>query len=318
MSFSYSFHLSNKGNALTTVSKIGGASKHNLRLYKDTQNGNYDKSLIEILEGSDVSILDSVKKIYHEEFDEALLKYNEGKRPDRQITDYLEHVSNKKADVACELIIQVGDKDFWKGKSLEERKQMNDIFKSQIEELKRILPDFKIASAVAHYDESSPHLHVVGVPVHEGYKKGLEKQVSKRNVFTQESLKMLQDKMREHVQEQMKDKDIFKDMELKEKEKGRNKDIPKHALDDFYKLEKEIELKGYVAYLRITSDKDFYYMMASSDGINFTQLAKMEYRFLSTETIGGFTGVMLGLFAQYKEETRDSYVDVDWFEYKHP
>ena len=82
--------------------------------------------------------------------------------------------------------------------------------------------------------------------------------------------------------------------------------------------EKEIELKGYVAYLRITSDKDFYYMMASSDGINFTQLAKMEYRFLSTETIGGFTGVMLGLFAQYKEETRDSYVDVDWFEYKHP
>jgi alpha-N-arabinofuranosidase len=59
-------------------------------------------------------------------------------------------------------------------------------------------------------------------------------------------------------------------------------------------------------------------MMASSDGINFTQLAKMEYRFLSTETIGGFTGVMLGLFAQYKEETRDSYVDVDWFEYKHP
>jgi hypothetical protein len=243
MSFSYSFHLSNKGNALTTVSKIGGASKHNLRLYKDTQNGNYDKSQIEILEGSDVSILDDVKKIYHEEFDEALLKYNEGKRPDRQITDYLEHVSNKKADVACELIIQVGDKDFWKDKTLEERKQMNDIFKSQIEELKRILPDFKIASAVAHYDESSPHLHVVGVPVHEGYKKGLEKQVSKRNVFTQESLKMLQDKMREHVQEQMKDKDIFKDMELKEKEKGRNKDIPKHALDDFYKLEKEIELK---------------------------------------------------------------------------
>ncbi len=246
MSFSYSFHLSNKGNALTTVSKIEGASRHNLRLYKDIENGNYDKSKIEILEGSEVSILDSVKEIYHKEFDKSLEKYNEKKRPDRQITDYLEHVSNKKADVACELIIQVGDQNFWEGKSLEERKQMNDIFKSQVEELKRILPDFKIASAVAHYDEKSPHLHVVGVPVHEGYKKGLERQVSKRNVFTQDSLKMLQDKMREHVQEQMKlpeNRKLFEGMELKEKEKGRNKDIPKHALKEFYELEKEIELK---------------------------------------------------------------------------
>ena len=41
----------------------------------------------------------------------------------------------------------------------------------------------------------------------------------------------------------------------------------------------------------------------------------MEYRFLSTETIGGFTGVMLGLFAQSNSKT-NGYVDIDWFEYK--
>ena len=41
----------------------------------------------------------------------------------------------------------------------------------------------------------------------------------------------------------------------------------------------------------------------------------MEYRFLSTETIGGFTGVMLGLFAQSDNETGAGYADVDWFEY---
>ena len=78
--------------------------------------------------------------------------------------------------------------------------------------------------------------------------------------------------------------------------------------------EQEIQLNGSRAYLRITSDKEFYYMQASSDGTNYTTLAKMEYRFLSTETIGGFTGVMLGLFTQCKEQT-DGYVDVDWFEY---
>lgn len=33
----------------------------------------------------------------------------------------------------------------------------------------------------------------------------------------------------------------------------------------------------------------------------------------STEVIGGFTGVMLGLFAQ--GEDGDGYADFDWFEY---
>ena len=79
--------------------------------------------------------------------------------------------------------------------------------------------------------------------------------------------------------------------------------------------EKELPLSGNRTYLRITSDRDFYYMQASSDGTDFTTLAKMEYRFLSTETIGGFTGVMLGLFAQSKEQT-NGYADIDWFEYK--
>ena len=79
--------------------------------------------------------------------------------------------------------------------------------------------------------------------------------------------------------------------------------------------EKEFTLSGTRAYLRITSDKDFYYLQASSDGKNFVELAKMEYRFLSTETIGGFTGVMLGLFAQCDNETGAGYADVDWFEY---
>ena len=111
--------------------------------------------------------------------------------------------------------------------------------------------------------------------------------------------------------------------------------------------EKEFAIDGTRAYLRITSDQQFYHMMASTDGINFTELAKMEYRFLSTETIGGFTGVMLGLFTQCSKEKigsarsagsgqagspqvdsarsagsgqagspQDGYVDIDWFEYK--
>lgn len=238
MSISYSFHLSNKGNALSTQAKVGGASKHNLRLYKSED---YDRNQIEILQGSADSILDDVKQIYHEEFDEALERYNAKVRPDRRIDDYLDHVSNIKSDVACEVIIQVGDMDFWQDKTLDERKQMTDVFKSQLDDLKQLMPEFKIASAVIHYDEKSPHMHIVGVPVAEGYKKGLEKQVAKTKVFTKDSLSMLQDKMRERVEDRMKDMDIFKNMELKEKEIGRNKDIPKYALGEFYEMERTKE-----------------------------------------------------------------------------
>ena len=74
-----------------------------------------------------------------------------------------------------------------------------------------------------------------------------------------------------------------------------------------------VELKDSQAYIRISSDKDYYYMQVSADGKSFTTLSKMDYRYLSTEVIGGFTGVMLGLFAQ--GEDGDGYADFDWFEY---
>ena len=73
-----------------------------------------------------------------------------------------------------------------------------------------------------------------------------------------------------------------------------------------------VELKDSQAYIRISSDKDYYYMQVSADGKSFTTLSKMDFRYLSTEVIGGFTGVMLGLFAQGD----DGYADFDWFEYK--
>ena len=72
-----------------------------------------------------------------------------------------------------------------------------------------------------------------------------------------------------------------------------------------------VELKDSQAYIRISSDKDYYYMQVSVDGKSFTTLSKMDYRYLSTEVIGGFTGVMLGLFAQGEA----GYADFDWFEY---
>ena len=55
--------------------------------------------------------------------------------------------------------------DFWNGKSNRYRFKMVDVYNEQIKYLNKIVPNFKIANATIHFDETSPHMHVVGVPI---------------------------------------------------------------------------------------------------------------------------------------------------------
>lgn len=241
MAFSYSFHISSKGHAVGTIGKVGQISKHNLRAYKSDE---YDRDMISVLAGSETSILDSIKEVYEDEFSGVLKEYNNGKRPDRQIGDYLEHVSQSRNDVAVEVIIQIGDKKFWQDKTPEQFKSMDKVFEEQLSDLENLLPTFKIASAVVHYDESSPHMHVVGVPVAEGgaRARGMKKQCVKTKVFTKESLAVLQEEMRIKAVQQMDSMpELFEGKELKEKTKGRNKDLPKYMLEALDAAEKELD-----------------------------------------------------------------------------
>ena len=223
---SYSFHLSSKKHALTTSGKISAVSKHNLRKYKSDE---YDRENIVILQGGETNVLDDVKAIYHQEFDEAIEKYNEGKRTDRQIEDYMKYVSESgKNDVAAEIIIQIGDKEFWADKSEENKKATVPLLEEQVRRLEELAPDFKIASAVVHLDEASPHMHLVGVPVASGYKRGPSKQTAKTKVFTTETLEMIQDQMHRFASQQIQiHPEIFEDEELKKIERGRNTDFSK-------------------------------------------------------------------------------------------
>lgn len=238
MAFSYSFHISSKGHAVGTIGKAGQISKHNLRAYKSDE---YDQDMISVLAGSETSILDSIKEVYEDEFSDVLEEYNSRKRPDRQIRNYLEHVSQSRNDVAVEVIIQIGDKKFWQDKTPEQFKSMDKVFKEQLVDLEKLLPAFKIASAVVHYDESSPHMHVVGVPIAEGGNRGMKKQCVKTKVFTKESLAILQEEMRIKAVQQMDSMpELFEGKKLKEKTKGRNKDLPKYMLEALDAAEKEL------------------------------------------------------------------------------
>lgn len=216
---SYTAHVSNKKSAITSKSKLAAVAKHNLRKYKSSD---YSKDNIYIIYGTS-NLIDDVKTVYHKEFDEALEEYNKKQtRQDRKIEDYFEHVAGKEQDMAVEIIIQIGDREFWK--QFDDMKSyMKLSYQIILDELRKRLPQFVVANAVVHLDEDSPHMHIVGVPVADGYKKGLSKQVSKRKVFTKDVLsRVLQDELREVANKEVND---WFGEQIKEKSKGRNHDL---------------------------------------------------------------------------------------------
>ena len=220
-------------NAIQNAKDLSKANKHNLRDY-DNQ-----RELITTIYGTN-DIVEDVKQVYLDEFEQARIEYNAKTRVDRQIKDYYQKVCDSQNDIACEIIIELGDMDFWQDKDNEYRYKMTDVYKEQIQELSRLLPTFKVANATIHYDETSPHMHVIGVPVIENCKRGMKKQVGKSQLFTKTLLSEIQDKMRNAC---IKSYNKFYDVDsrLKTKKKGRNQDINVNEMGNYREMKKKLE-----------------------------------------------------------------------------
>ena len=206
-------------NAIQNAKQLSTTDKHNYRKYDNRQDE------IVVIKGT-TSLYNDVLRFYKNEFEEARLEYNNKQtRDDRKIDDYFKKISNNsKSDLAVQIIIELGDKKFWDTKSMTYKHKMTNVFIEQVDDLELLLPNFKICSAIIHYDETSPHLHIVGVPIKYNCKTGMSMQVGKTDVFTRNSLKELQDKMRILCIEEY-NKEYNLDATLKKKLKGRNKDI---------------------------------------------------------------------------------------------
>lgn len=255
---SYSFHLgrdknrrtssrSNAKNNLSGSTSLANNGIQNARQLSKVNNHDfrkYDEDIrgIYTLKGCN-DIVSDVKDFYKTEFEEARLEYNNKQsRPSRMINDYFQHVSDdEKKDLACEIIIELGNKEFWDNKTIDERKNMVEVFNEQVLELERLVPEFKITNAVVHLDETSPHMHIVGVPVKYNCKTGMKMQVGKSDVFTKERLTKIQDKMREKCIDSY-NKYYKEEATLKEKQKGRNRDIHVSQMYNYQELKKELEV----------------------------------------------------------------------------
>jgi len=220
-------------NAIQNAKELSKVNKHNLRDY-DNQ-----RERITTIYGTN-DIVEDVKQVYLDEFEQSRIEYNSKTRADRQIKDYFQKVCDSQNDIACEIIIELGDMDFWQDKDNEYRYKMTDVYNEQIQELSKLLPDFKIANATIHYDETSPHMHVIGVPVIDNCKRGMKKQVGKSQLFTKTLLSEIQDKMRNAC---IKSYNKFYDVDsrLKIKQKGRNQDINVNDMSNYREMKKKLE-----------------------------------------------------------------------------
>ena len=221
-------------NAIQNANDLSRVNKHNLRDYDK------NKELIRVIYGTD-NIITDVKELYLKEFEESKIDYNNKQpREDRKIKDYFKKVCESQNDIACEIIIELGDMDFWNNKEQEYRLKMIDVYNEQIKDLTKIVPTFKIANATIHFDETSPHMHIVGVPVVENCTRGMKKQVGKSKLFTKTSLTDIQDKMRNACIKSY-NKFYEVDTRLKEKQKGRNQDINVKDMSNYKKIKKQLD-----------------------------------------------------------------------------
>lgn len=190
-SISVSMHCGSGTNAIKNMADIKRCDLHNNRKYKNNKNEEIDLSLSKynITIAGSKNITEDIKEFYKREFAEATYNYNKNQKDERRkIVDYLDKMNkDSKSNIAVEFIFQIGDREDWENKSLEDKQKTVEIFKKAIPILEA--KGIKTVNASIHLDETSPHLHLIAVPIIENQKRGLEKQVSQNKVITKTTLK---------------------------------------------------------------------------------------------------------------------------------
>ena len=96
---------------------------------------------------------ENVKDVYHELFDEALVRYNEKQtRNDRRVDDYYEKIrSGKQEKPFHEIILQIGDKDNM-GAKTENGQLAAKVLDKYMQDFQRRNPTLRVFSAYLHMD----------------------------------------------------------------------------------------------------------------------------------------------------------------------
>lgn len=122
---------------------------------------------------------ENIKEVYHQLFDEALVRYNDKQtRSDRRIDDYYEKIiTGKQKKPFHQIILQIGNKD-----DMNVRSEHGHLAATVLDEYMKAFqernPTLRVFSAHLHMDEATPHFHIDFVPYSTGSKRGLDSRVS--------------------------------------------------------------------------------------------------------------------------------------------
>lgn len=161
-----------------------GSVNHNSRKFK-AENVDADRSHLNIDYCNE-----SIKKVYHELFDEALERYNAKQtRADRKIANYYEKIRSSKQEKSFhELILQIGDKENM-GAESENGQLAMQVLDEYYRSFQERNPQLRVFSAHLHLDEATPHLHIDFVPFTTGSKRGLDTRVSLKQALAAQGFK---------------------------------------------------------------------------------------------------------------------------------
>ena len=161
-----------------------GSVNHNSRKFK-AENVDAERSHLNIDYCNE-----SIKKVYHELFDEALERYNAKQtRADRKIANYYEKIrSSKQEKPFHELILQIGDKENM-GAESENGQLAMQVLDEYYRSFQERNPQLRVFSAHLHLDEATPHLHIDFVPFTTGSKRGLDTRVSLKQALAAQGFK---------------------------------------------------------------------------------------------------------------------------------
>lgn len=150
-----------------------GSLNHNNRTFI-AKNVDSERS-----KGNKVYMKESIKKVYHTLFDEALEVYNAKQtRADRRIDNYYEKIrTSKQEKLFHELIVQIGNRDDTNC-SMVESVYAQSALEEYMMGFQERNPNLWVFNAVMHLDEETPHLHIDYVPFSTGNERGLSTKVS--------------------------------------------------------------------------------------------------------------------------------------------
>lgn len=105
------------------------------------------------------------------------------------------------------------------------------------------------------------------------------------------------------------------DLFVKQLENGKQAVVLRYRLGEMTHIEKEITLPKNEVQLRVKGNKDSYSFEYATDGKSFKELGRMNACYISTETAGGFTGIMLGMYASSGSNISKAYAEFGYFDY---